>query len=156
MNLMEEGNVSLGDMDRWIAWNLNHLRGIVSADDRLLSIDGALCVYTWHRLRRGSATVQLVRLAASTSERCVGARVVADTDISGDAIACEMTTVSSVRITIVLVRTGNLLKDHSLGLTIHRLSGGSGWSPRRLPESRRRAGKQRQWWHAFCTSIKRI
>lgn len=108
MNLMQEGNVSLGDMDRWVAWNLNSSRGIVSADDRLLSIDGALCIDTWHRLCRGSATVQLVRLAASTGERCIGACVVADTDVSGDAIACEMTKVSRVRMIIILVRAGHL------------------------------------------------
>lgn len=130
MNLMEEGNVSLGDMDRWVAWNLNHLRSVVSTDDRLLSINGALCVDAWHRLRRGSATVQLVRLATGTGERCVGARVVADTDVSGDAIACEMTAVSRVRMAIMLVRTGLLGGLPGLGLTIHRLSGGSGWSPR--------------------------
>lgn len=105
---VEEGNVSLRDVNRWVAWNLNHVRGIVSADDGLLSIDGALCVDTWHRLRRGSATVQLVRLATSTSERCVGARVVADTDVSGDAIACEMAAVSCVRMAIKLARTRHL------------------------------------------------
>lgn len=81
----------------------NYLRGIVSADDRLLSVDGALGEDAWHWLRRGRATVQLVGLPAGSGQRCIGAGIVANADISRDSIACEMAIVSPVRIGFLLI-----------------------------------------------------
>lgn len=69
---------------------MNCLRSVISADDRLLSVDGTLGKHAWHRLRRGSAAVQLVGLPAGSGQGCVGAGIVAHADIGRDSVACEM------------------------------------------------------------------
>lgn len=83
---------------------MNCLRCVIRADDRLLSVDSALGVYARHRLRRGSTAVQLVSLPAGSGKRGVRASIVADADISGDPITCEMAIIPFVRIGVVLVR----------------------------------------------------
>ena len=88
MKLMRGSKVSLGNMARRVVQNC--LRGVIGADDWLLSIDGAFGEDAWHRLRRGSAAVQLVCLPAGTGKRGVGAGVVTDAYISRDSIPCEM------------------------------------------------------------------
>lgn len=75
----------------------NYLRRIVSADDRLLSVDGALGEDAWHRLRRSRATVELISLPAGSGQRCIGASIVANADISRDSIACEMAIAPHIR-----------------------------------------------------------
>lgn len=97
MKLIHGSNVSLRIVVHEAVRQVNYLRGVVSADDRLLSVDCALGEDSWHRLRRGRATVQLVGLPAGSGQRCISAGIVAHADISRDSIACEMAIISHVR-----------------------------------------------------------
>lgn len=93
---------------------VNNLRSIISADDRLLSVDGALGEDAWHGLRRGRATVELIGLPAGARERSVGAGIVAHADISRDSVACEMAIIPYVRKGNVLI--GSLQWKRALSL----------------------------------------
>lgn len=84
---------------------MNDLRGIIGADDRLLSVDGALGVDARHGLRRSCSAVQLVGLPAGSGEGCVGAGVVPDADISRDPVAGEVAVVAPVRTGVALMGT---------------------------------------------------